>query len=233
MTSDPVGDPAPPISIVIIDDNRLVREGLVALIRKQPDFTLLAAPASVAAALKKVREARPRVVLLDDGLVGHDSAQLTATLHNEAPGTRIIGMGLLPLREDVTDLVSAGASGFIMKNAPIGDFLATIRLVIRGVNVVPPQLLLSLVPHIALDAAGGRRREMLKALRLTKAELQVIAEAGDGQSSEEIASQLGMSLLAVKSHMQNLLEKLALRSRLEEGAAVAPARRRHEVVPPS
>jgi DNA-binding NarL/FixJ family response regulator len=233
MTPGMVEDRDKPISIVLIEDNRLVREGLVALIRKQPDFTMLAAPASVATALKKVREARPRVVLLDCGLVGHDSAQLTATLHNEVPETRIIGMGLLPLREDVTELVSAGASGFIMKNAPIGDFLATIRLVVRGVEVVPPQLMLSLVPHIALEAAGDRRREMLEALRLTKAESQVIASACDSRSSEEIASQLGMSLLAVKSHMQNLLEKLALRTRLEEGAAVPPVRRRREVVPPS
>jgi DNA-binding NarL/FixJ family response regulator len=231
MTSGIEGDGDQPISVVVIEDNRLLRQGLVTLLRKQPDITVLAAPASVGTALKKVRDARPSVVLLDCGLVGHDSVDLTARLHHEVPETRIVGMDLLPLQEDIRGLMRAGASGFIMKNAPIGDLLATIRLVARGVEVVPPQLMLSVVSRIALEAAQGGTPRVVEAVRLTRSELQVMALAGEGRSSAEIASRLHMSLRAVKSNMQNLLEKLVLRTRLEEGVDIAPLRRRRGLIP--
>ena len=73
------------ISLVLIDDNRLLREGLAGLIRKQPDFRILAASADIEEALRKVREAKPRVVLLDFALESHDSLRLTATVRQEVP----------------------------------------------------------------------------------------------------------------------------------------------------
>jgi len=233
MSSGIVGKRDQPISLVLIEDNRLLRKGIAALIRAQPDCTVLAAPASVGRALKKVREARPRVVLLDCGLVGHNSVRLTRTMHDEVPEARIIVMGLLPLQEDVTDFVRAGASGFIMKNAPTGDVLTTIRSVAQGVDVVPPQLALSVVSHIASEAARGGKDRMQEAVRLTKRELQVIDLAGRGQSNEEIASRLHLPLRTVKSHMQNVLEKLALRTRLESAGPASASTRRRGVVPPS
>src|SRR4029079_5278171 len=106
-----------PISLVLIDDNRLLREGLAAMIHTQPGFKVLAASADVDEALQEVRDAKPDVVLLDFGLVDHDSLSLTATVHTEVPAARVIVMGLLSVQEDVADYVRAGASGFIMKDA--------------------------------------------------------------------------------------------------------------------
>ena len=120
------------ISLVLIDDNRLLREGIAALIHTQPGFKVLAAFADVEEALKKVREAKPDIVLLDFGLEDHDSVSLTATVHQEVPAARVIVMGLLPSQEDVADFVRAGASGFIMKDASFDDFFATIRAVAGG-----------------------------------------------------------------------------------------------------
>jgi DNA-binding NarL/FixJ family response regulator len=225
-----VGDRDQPISLVLIEDNRLVRKGIVALIRKQPDFTVLAAPATVGRALKTVREARPRMVLLDCGLVGHDSVQLTATIHKEVPEARIVAMGLLPLQEDVADFVNAGASGFVLKNAPIADVLTTLRSVARGVDVVPPPLILSVSSRRGLESVRGGGPRLRETVRLTKRELQVISFAGDGKSNREIASRLRIPLHSVKSHMQNLLEKLALRTRLESDAPASPSSHRRRMV---
>jgi DNA-binding NarL/FixJ family response regulator len=233
MTSGIVGDRVQPISLVLIEDNKLVRKGIVALIRKQPDFTVLAAPATVGRALKTIREARPSIVLLDCGLVGHDSVQLTATIHQEVPQARIVAMGLLLLQEDVADFVNAGASGFVRKNAPIGDVLTTLRSVARGVDVVPPPPILSVSSRSSLAAARGGEPPLLEAVRLTKRELQVIGLAGGGQSNREIASRLHIPLHSVKSHMQNLLEKLVLRTRLESDASVSSSAHRRRVVLPS
>lgn len=207
-----------PISLVLIDDNRLLREGLAAMIHTQPGFKVLAASADVDEALKKVREAKPDVVLLDFGLEDHDSLSLTATVHGEVPVARVIVMGLLPLQEDVANYVQAGASGFIMKDASFEDFFATIRAVAGGAEVLPPALTNSLFSQIARNATRSSRTKALEAVRLTNRERQVIDLLGEGLSNKEISTRLHIAVHTVKSHVHNVLEKLALHSRLEVAA---------------
>jgi DNA-binding NarL/FixJ family response regulator len=207
-----------PIALVLIDDNRLLREGLAAMIHTQPGFKVLAASADVDEALQKVREAKPDVVLLDFGLADHDSLSLTATVHGEVPAARVIVMGLLPLQEDVANFVRAGASGFIMKDASFEDFFATIRTVAGGAEVLPQALTNSLFSQIARNAVGGSKTRVLEAVRLTNRERQVIDLLGEGLSNKEIATRLRIAVHTVKSHVHNVLEKLALHSRLEVAA---------------
>jgi DNA-binding NarL/FixJ family response regulator len=209
---------AKPISLVLIDDNRLMRDGLTAMIKTQPGFKVLAASADVDEALKKVREAKPDVVLLDLGLADTDSVTLTATIHTEVPAARVIVMGLLPLQEDVAHYVQAGASGFIMKDTSFDEFFATIRAVADGKEVLPKALTTSLFSQIARNAAGGNKARVLEAVRLTKRERQVIDLLGEGLSNKEIGTRLHIAVHTVKSHVHNVLEKLALRSRLEVAA---------------
>jgi DNA-binding NarL/FixJ family response regulator len=206
------------ISLILIDDNRLLREGIAAMIRTQPGFKILAASADVDEALAKAREARPDVVLLDFGLEQRDSVSLTATVHDEVPGARIIIMGLLPAQEEVATYVRAGASGFIMKEASFEDFFATIRAVAAGAEVLPQALTNSLFTQIARNAAGGNKARIMESVRLTSRERQVIALLGEGLSNKEIATRLHIAVHTVKSHVHNVLEKLALRSRLEVAA---------------
>ena len=207
-----------PIALVLIDDNRLFREGILAMVQTQPDFHVLAASADVDEAIQKVREARPDVVLLDLGLGNHDSLSLTVTLRAEVPSAKVIIMGLMPSQEDVGDYVTAGASGFIMKEATFEEFFSTIRAVARGGEVLPQQLTYSLFAQIARNAVGGDKARVLEAVRLTKRERQVVALLGEGLSNKAIASQLRVAVHTVKSHVHNVLEKLALRSRLEVAA---------------
>jgi len=208
----------PPIALVLIDDNRLLREGLAAMIHTQPGFKVLTASADVEEALQKVREAKPDVVLLDFGLVDHDSLSLTATVHVEVPAARVIVMGLLSAQEDVADYIRAGASGFIMKEASFEDFFSTIREVAGGAEVLPPALTNSLFAQIASNAAKGSKSRVLDAVRLTNRERQVVGLLGEGLSNKEIATRLHIAVHTVKSHVHNVLEKLALRSRLEVAA---------------
>jgi DNA-binding NarL/FixJ family response regulator len=207
-----------PISLVLIDDNRLLREGITAMIRTQPGFKVLAASADADEALQKVRESKPDVVLLDFGLENHDSLSLTATVHDEVPVARVVVMGLLPLQEDIANYVRAGASGFIMKDASFEDFFATIRAVADGAEVLPRALTNSLFSQVARHAVGGSKARVLDAVRLTNRERQVIGLLGEGLSNKEIATRLNIAVYTVKSHVHNVLEKLALRSRLEVAA---------------
>jgi DNA-binding NarL/FixJ family response regulator len=206
------------IALVLIDDNRLLREGIVAMVRTQPGFRVLAASADAIEALEKVREAKPDIVLVDFGLEGHDSLSLTATVHAEVPQAKVIVMGLLPSQEDVARYVRAGASGFVMKDASFEEFFATIRAVARGAQVLPTQLTKSLFSQIALNVAVKDKAQMLDAVRLTSRERQVIDLLGEGLANKEIAGRLHIAVHTVKSHVHNVLEKLALHSRLEVAA---------------
>ncbi|HEX6944013.1 MAG TPA: response regulator transcription factor [Gemmatimonadaceae bacterium] len=207
-----------PIALVLIDDNRLLRDGIVAMIRTQPGFKVLAASADAEEALEKVKEAKPDIVLLDFGLEGHDSLSLTETVHAEVREAKVIVMGLLPSQDDVARFVRAGASGFVMKDASFDVFFETIRAVARGEQVLPSQLTNSLFSQIALNIAVKDQPKALDSVRLTTREKQVIDLLGEGLSNKEIASRLHIAVHTVKSHVHNVLEKLALHSRLEVAA---------------
>ncbi|MDZ4258685.1 MAG: response regulator transcription factor [Gemmatimonadales bacterium] len=206
------------ISLVLIDDNRLLREGLTSLIREQPGFTILAASADIDEALRAVRTAEPSVVLLDFSLENDDSLRVTATVHKEVPAAKVIVMGLLPLQEDVADFVTAGASGFIMKDATFDEFIVTIRAVAAGAQVLPTQLTGSLFSQIARIAVRRGKPRELESIGLTVRERQVVDLISDGMSNKEIAARLHIAIHTVKSHVHNVLEKLALHTRLEVAA---------------
>ena len=208
----------PPISIVLIEDNRLLREGLEAMIRARQGFKLLASSSDAETALRTVREARPDVVLVDFGLEDHDSLTLTATVRTEVDEARVIVMGILPLQEDVANFVQAGASGFIMKDASFDEFFATIRAVADGGEILPPALTNTLFSQIARGTVSGNHASILESVRLTGRERQVVELLSEGLSNKEIAARLQIAVHTVKSHVHNVLEKLALRSRLEVAA---------------
>ncbi len=207
-----------PIELVLIDDNRLLREGIVAMVHTQPDFRILAASADVEEAMQKVREAKPDVVLLDLGLDDHDSLSLTATVHSEVPTAKVIVMGLLSISEDIADFVQAGASGFVMKDATFEEFFGTIRAVARGAVVLPDELANSLFSQIAQNAVGLNKAVAMEAVRLTSREREVVELLGEGLSNKAIATRMRIAVHTVKSHVHNVLEKLSLRSRLEVAA---------------
>ncbi|HEX6316589.1 MAG TPA: response regulator transcription factor [Gemmatimonadaceae bacterium] len=203
---------------MLIDDNRLLRDGIVAMVRTEPGFEVLAASADATEALEKVRQAKPDIVLVDFGLEDHDSLSLTATVHAEVPEAKVIVMGLLPLQEDVANYVRAGASGFVMKDASFAEFFATIRAVARGGRVLPSQLTDSLFTQIIQNVAAKPEQKAIESVRLTSRERQVVDLLGEGLSNKEIAARLHIAVHTVKSHVHNVLEKLALHSRLEVAA---------------
>ncbi len=214
-----------PIALVLIDDNRLLREGLTAMINTQPGFKLVLASADVDKALQVIRGAEPDVVLLDFGLEDHDSLSLTATIHTEVPPSRVIIMGLLPAQEDVADYVQAGAAGFIMKDASLIEFFGTIRTVAGGGEVLPQELTNSLFAQITQNLPRSEARVM-EGVRLTQREHEVVDLLGEGLSNKDIARRMHIAVHTVKSHVHNVLEKLSLHSRLEVAAFShgAPAR---------
>ncbi|MGH7548384.1 MAG: LuxR C-terminal-related transcriptional regulator [Gemmatimonadales bacterium] len=203
------------LAVVLIEDNRLLREGIAALLRKQPDLRVVAVASRLDPALFQSRRTAPQVLLLDAGLGDHDSLGLAVTVKKLSPQTRVVVMGLLPVQDDVVAFVHAGVSGFILKDATADEFLRTIRAVAGGAKVLPSPLTDSLFSQIASDALRGGNAHKMDGVRMTQRERDVIRLIGDGLSNKEIAQQLHISIFTVKSHVHNILEKLALRTRVQ------------------
>jgi len=127
-------------------------------------------------------------------------------------------MDLLPVREDIAEFVQAGVSGFIMKDATLEDLVHAIRSVADGAHVLPPQMTGTLFSQIARDAVAKGRPEALDAVRMTQREREVIELIADGLSNKEMAQRLSIATHTVKSHVRNIMEKLALHTRLQIAA---------------
>jgi DNA-binding NarL/FixJ family response regulator len=203
------------IRILVIEDNRLLRDGITAIINKQADLRVVGSTAGNHDTLVKALALKPQIVLMDLGLRSDNGLRVVARLTRELPGTKVIGMGLIPSQLDIIELVEAGAAGFILKDAALENVLETIRSVARGVKILPPVLAGSLFNHVVEHAARKLSGQGLEAVRMTKREREIIALIAEGMSNKEIAQQLNLSTYTVKSHVHNILEKMALHSRLE------------------
>lgn len=204
------------ITVAIIEDNRLVREGMRDMLNDLPDVKVVLAATSLEAGMLKATN--PRVVLLDVGLQEKNSLRLAESCKNEMADARVIVMDLLPVHEEIAEFVNAGVAGFILKDATFEDFIGTIRSVADGARVLPPRMTGNLFSQIAEVAVRRGRESALEAVRMTPREREVIALIAAGMSNKEIAKDLDIASDTVKSHVRNVMDKLALHSRLQIAA---------------
>ena len=203
------------ITVALIEDNRLTREVLVSLLSQFPDLKIIAEGSNGETPLSKED---PHVVLLDFGLGKGDSLRVVEKVKKERPEAKVIVMDLLPVQEDLVDYVHAGVSGFIMKDATLGDLVHAIRAVAEGAHILPPEVTGSLFSQIARDAVSKRRPRVLESERMTPREREVVNLIAQGMNNKEIARALHVATHTVKSHVRNIMEKLALRTRLQIAA---------------
>jgi DNA-binding NarL/FixJ family response regulator len=201
--------------ILIIEDNRLLREGLISMLNEQDNFKVVGSSAD-AKNLEKIRSAKTEILLLDLGLRSQSSLKIVKVINKEIPEIKIIVMDLVPLQNDMLELIKAGVAGFILKDATVQDFLKTIHSVTRGNKVLPPHLTDSLFSQIVESALKKDSSSLIKSsLRLTKRERQVMELIADGLTNKEIGQNLHLSHHTIKSHVHNILDKLALHSRVQ------------------
>jgi DNA-binding NarL/FixJ family response regulator len=204
------------IRILLIEDNKLLRDGIVSILKKQPDMHVVATVGNGENVLLIMGKVKPNVVLLDLGLRNQDSLQIVKLTKQHFDGTKIIVMDLIPLQADVLEFVQAGVSGFILKDASIVEFLKTVRSVYQGIQVLPPHLTGSLFSQIVEQTIhSSKPSAIVESVRMSKREKQVIELISDGATNKEIAQKLHLSTYTVKSHVHNILEKLALSTRIQ------------------
>ncbi len=203
------------IRLLLIEDNRLLRDGILKILEPYKDIVVVAASGDNNITLVTIQQLKPNVVLLDLGLRSQNSLHLVAMVKKDFPEAKIIIMDLAPVQADILQYVKAGANGFILKDASLSDFLVTIRTVAEGSTVLPPLLVDSLFSQIVEHAVREGTPKLKDAVKMTKREKEVISFLSNGMSNKEIGQKMHISTYTVKSHVHNIMEKLALHTRLE------------------
>ncbi len=203
------------IRLLLIEDNRLLRDGILSILKPHKDIEIIAASGDGKNTLVKIKQLKPNVVLLDLGLRSLNSLHVVEVVKKDFPFAKIIVMDLAPVQADILQYVKAGANGFILKDASLNDLLITIRTVNEGATVLPPLLVDSLFSQIVEYAVREGKGKLKEAVRMTKREKEVIAFLSEGMSNKEIGQKIHISTYTVKSHIHNIMEKLALHTRLE------------------
>jgi len=204
------------IRLILIEDNRLLREGINAMLKKEPDINVVAAFGDSDIIPDKISELKPNIVLLDLGLPKQDSLEIVKSLKDKYHDIKIIVMDLVPIQEDILRFVEAGVSGFILKDATIAEFTKTIRSVAGGEKVLPPILTGSLFSQI-MDYGVKKLgpSNLIQSVRMTKREREIVELIAEGLANKEIAYKLNITVYTVKSHVHNILEKMALNTRVQ------------------
>ncbi len=203
------------IRVLLVEDNRMLRDGITAMINGHGDLMVAGVSDGLEDAVVKARTAKPHLMLINLGLDSQESLSIVTTMKAEFPLVKIVGMGLGATQSDIREFVQAGTVGFILKNATPDDMLRTIRGVAAGEMVLPPTMTGSLFFQVVEHGLARGNHAPKADTRMTQREKEVTALIVDGMSNKEIASTLNIATFTVKSHVHNILEKLALHSRLQ------------------
>ena len=203
------------IRLLLIEDNRLLREGLIAMLKNQRELEIFTTTGRNGNIVRNIKKLKPHVILLDSGLKHWNSLHVVEMVKKELRDAKVIVMDLAPVRGDLAQIVMAGADGFVLKDATPDEFFTAIRAVARGDKALPSQITESLfsqiVPHAMQDGMTSRGKD----LRMTSREREVIGLVDKGLTNKEIGLKLHISICAVKSHINNIIEKIAFHTRTD------------------
>nr|WP_167131617.1 response regulator transcription factor [Microbacterium chengjingii] len=203
------------IRILLVDDQDLMRLGLAMVLGDVADFTVVGEAADGESGIARARELEPDVVLMDVRMPGVDGIEATRRIVEDRPETRVVVLTTFDLDEYAFSGLNAGASGFLVKDAPADQLIAAVRSVHAGDAVISPRVTKRMLELYggSLPENGGSAASDQLAL-LSDRERDVLVLVGDGLTNSEIAARLYLAESTVKTHVGRLLAKLELRDRI-------------------
>lgn len=203
---------APGVRVVLADDQHLVRTGLRMILQAEADIEVVGEAANGAEAVEVCRQCHPDVVLMDVRMPEVDGIEATRTLTASDDAPKILVLTTFDLDDVVYDALRAGASGFLLKDAPEERLTTAIRVVAEGGSLFAPSVTRRLIAEFSQRAPSAPRPELGS---LTERETQVLVQVARGLSNAEIAAALFVTENTVKTHVARLLMKLGLRDRVQ------------------
>jgi DNA-binding NarL/FixJ family response regulator len=202
------------ISVLIVDDQDLVREGLRMLLEAEPDLAVAGEAGDGGQALAQARLLDPDVILMDVRMPGLNGIEATTRLVQAGSRARVLMLTTFNLDEYVYHALKAGASGFLLKDASREQLVGAVRAVAAGETLLAPAITRRLIEDFCNSPAPGRP-DAGPAGGLSERELGVVRLVAQGLSNAEIAARLYLSEATVKSHIARILAKLGLRDRVQ------------------
>jgi DNA-binding NarL/FixJ family response regulator len=216
------------ISLVLADDQPLIRAGLSMVIADIPDIEILAEAGTGAEAVRLARELRPDVVVMDIRMPVMDGIEATRMITTGSATSRVLVLTTFDDDDNVYAALRAGASGFLVKDMALADILVAVRVVAAGDGLIAPSVTRRLIEEFAGRPVPAPRRPHLAGI--TEREREVLALVGRGMSNSEIAAHLFIGPATAKTHVARLLTKLDARDRVQlviiayEAGLVSPSR---------
>ena len=199
------------LNVLVVDDNRVIRDAVAALLLKEEGVQVVATTGLSSETLERIEQGRPDLILLP--ALGTRTVELTRAITRRFNGIRVVVFGIKELPEAVTEMIEAGAAGYVREDASVDEFREVVRLAARGEARVAPQIASSLFSRLAALASVLRAGERAKNVKLTPRELEILRLVAEGLTNKEIAARLHVEQQTVKNHMHNILERLSLRRR--------------------
>lgn len=201
------------LRVLLVDDHQLFRSGIKALLARQADIEVVGEAADGIDGVQQAKQLRPDIVLLDLHMPGVGGREAVKTLSEDLPETRVLMLTVSEDADDLLDTLHAGAAGYLLKNIDAEYFVDAIRRAAAGDSVVSPEMTGKLVA--GLKKGGAAVSALADKDALSPREREILAALARGASNKELAREFDLAESTVKIHVQNILRKLKLSSRVQ------------------
>jgi two-component system response regulator DevR len=215
---DPDSPATRPLSLLIVDDHEVVRQGLAALLGRRPEFQVVAEAGTVAEAVAAARKFRPDLVVMDVRLPDGSGIEACREIRAEMPETRVVMLTSYPDEDAVLSAIIAGASGYLLKQVRARDLVAALETVGRGESLLDPAVTGRVLERIRRIATADQPDELAQ---LTSQEQKILLLVAEGKTNKEIAADVFLSDKTVKNYVSSILAKLNLERRTQAAAYMA------------
>jgi two-component system response regulator DevR len=216
--SDPESPSPRPLTLLIVDDHEVVRQGLVALLARRPEFQVVAEAGTVADAVAAAHRFRPDLVVMDVRLPDGSGVEACREIRSDLPETRVVMLTSYPDEDAVLSAIVAGASGYLLKQVRARDLVAALEAVGRGESLLDPAVTGRVLDRVRKIATGGQPDELAQ---LTDQERKILLLVAEGKTNKEIAADVFLSDKTVKNYVSSILAKLNLERRAQAAAYMA------------
>jgi DNA-binding NarL/FixJ family response regulator len=211
-----------PVTILIVDDHEVVREGLVSLLGRRPEFSVVGQAGTVAEACAQARRFHPQLIIMDVRLPDGSGIEACRDIRTEMPDTRVVMLTSYSDQEAVLSAIIAGASGYFLKQVRARELISSLLSVAAGSELLDPLVTGAVLERLRQSAEAGRPDEFAA---LTAQERKILMLVAEGQTNKQIAAQIFLSDKTVKNYVSSILSKLDLERRTQAAALVAKYRR--------
>jgi two-component system response regulator DevR len=210
-----------PLTLLVVDDHEVVRQGLAALLGRRPEFHVVAEAGTVAEAVAAARTFRPDLVVMDVRLPDGSGIEACREIRAEMPETRVVMLTSYPDEDAVLSAIIAGASGYLLKQVRARDLVAALESVGRGESLLDPAVTGRVLDRIRRIATADQPDELAQ---LTSQEQKILLLVAEGKTNKEIAGEVFLSDKTVKNYVSSILAKLNLERRAQAAAYMAKLR---------